>query len=165
MPTAAAKYAQAKTKMAEAQKQIEQIAADAFKEMTTEFFEGQPDIVSFGWSQYTPYWNDGDTCTFSANTEYPIVTFKAKDGKIIKYDENNGTLQEANSAVVEDDIEFSEDDDLEMEPYDDEINKHAKAVSKFLSNFDEDDLETMFGDHALITVTRKKVDTEEYEHE
>ncbi len=165
MAGAATKYQEAKSKMAEAKKQIEKIASDAFKEMTTEFFESHPDIVSFGWTQYTPYWNDGDTCTFSANTEYPIVAFKAKDGKIIRYDENNGVLQEANTAVVDDDIEFSEDDELEMEPYDKEISKHAKAVSKFLSAFDEDDLETMFGDHVEVTVTPKKVDTSEYEHE
>jgi len=152
--------------MAEAKKQIEKIAADAFKELAVEFFENHPDIVSCGWTQYTPYWNDGDTCTFSANTEYPIVTFKAKDGKIIRYDENNGTLYQADSAVVEDDIEFSEDEELEMEPYDNEISKHSKAVSKFLSVFDEDDLETMFGDHVEVTVKRDgTADTETYEHE
>lgn len=26
-----------------------------------------PTIVEFGWSQYTPYFNDGDPCVFSAN--------------------------------------------------------------------------------------------------
>jgi hypothetical protein len=165
MASAGTKYQEAKAKMAEARKQIEKIASDAFKELTAEFFEGQPDIVSFGWTQYTPYWNDGESCTFSANTEYPIVTFKAKDGKVIRYDENCGTLNEVNTAVTDGDIEFSEDDEIEMEPYDDELSKHAKAVSKFLSVFDEDDLETMFGDHARVTVTRKGTSTDEYEHE
>ena len=76
-----------------------------------------------------------------------------------------GTLNEVNTAVTDGDIEFSEDDEIEMEPYDDEISKKAKVVSKFLSVFDEDDLETMFGDHTRVTVTRKGADTEEYEHE
>ena len=161
------KYQEAKSKMAEAKKQIEKIAKDAFKDMTTEFFEDHPEIVSFGWTQYTPFWNDGDTCTFSANTEYPIVTFTAKDGKTLRYDENMGELTEVGTAVrdEEEDIEYSEDDEIEMEPYDDEISKYAKAVSNFLSNFGDDDLLTMFDDHQKITVTRKKVQTEEYEDE
>lgn len=161
------KYQEAKTKMEEAKKQIEKIAKDAFRDMTTEFFENNPEIVSFGWTQYTPFWNDGDTCTFSANTEYPIVTFTAKDGKTLRYDENMGELTAPGTAVrdEEEDVEYSEDDGIDMGPYEREINKHSKAVSNFLSNFGDDDLLTMFDDHMEITVTRKKIQTKEYEHE
>ena len=165
MATAAAKYKELKSKMAAAKKQMEETAKKAFTEMSAEFFEENPAIVSFGWAQYTPYWNDGDVCVFSANTDYPVVTFKAKDGKVVKYDENAGEFTEVGTAVVEDGIEYSEDASLD-EAYGKEVEKHAKAVSKFLGNFEEEDLETMFGDHMQITVNRKgKVTTEEHEHD
>lgn len=31
-----------------------------------EFFARNPSVVAIRWTQYTPYWQDGDTCTFSA---------------------------------------------------------------------------------------------------
>jgi hypothetical protein len=42
----------------EARKVIEAIGA--------EFFARNPSVVAIRWTQYTPYWQDGDTCTFSA---------------------------------------------------------------------------------------------------
>lgn len=105
MASAAAKYQQAKAKLSAAKKEMEKIAKDAFQEVSAEFFEDNPTIQSFGWTQYTPYWNDGDTCTFSANTDYPSVTFTAKDGKVLKYDENAGSLTEAGTSVKDEDVE------------------------------------------------------------
>ena len=30
-------------------------------------------LTSFAWTQYTPHWNDGDACTFSAHTDYLYI--------------------------------------------------------------------------------------------
>lgn len=168
MSNATAKYKEARAKMVEAKKQIKKTANDAFTEMSADFFENNPAILSLCWAQYTPYWNDGDTCTFSANTNYPSFTFEAKDGKTLHYDENMSELTVVGSAVrdEEEDIEYSEDDQIDQGPYEKEIDKHAKAVISFLNVFEEEDLEVMFGDHMKITVNRNgKVKTEEYEHE
>lgn len=40
------------------------------KEIFNEIFDKNPKLESFGWKQYTTYFNDGDECTFSANTDY-----------------------------------------------------------------------------------------------
>jgi hypothetical protein len=53
----------------EARKVIEAIGA--------EFFARNPSVVAIRWTQYTPYWQDGDTCTFSA--EDPELQLFATD--------------------------------------------------------------------------------------
>ena len=50
--------------------------------------------------------------------------------------------------------------------YDKEFSPATKSVSDFLGNFEDDDLETMFGDHIQIMVARDgTIETEEYEHD
>jgi hypothetical protein len=158
----ATKLAGLKKKQAALAKEMKDTAKAAFKEMIGDVFESNPNLISFGWSQYTPYWNDGDTCTFSSYHEYPSITFKAADGKILKNDENNGTLVYLDD---KDDLEF-EVEEADYETYSKQVEKLSKPVTKFLSNFSDDDFLTMFGDHQLVTVNRNgKIDSEDYEHE
>ena len=42
----------------------------ALVETCREFFENNPTIKLICWTQYTPYFNDGDTCTFRVNDIY-----------------------------------------------------------------------------------------------
>ena len=69
-----------KADIQEKEKQMKAIKADAlkqykllFQEASVQLFESQPDLQSFSWTQYTPYWNDGDVCTFGANIEDPGI--------------------------------------------------------------------------------------------
>lgn len=39
----------------------------ALKEAFEEFFNAHPMAKSILWAQYTPYWQDGDACTFGLN--------------------------------------------------------------------------------------------------
>ena len=48
-----------------------------FTDLTKTIFEDHPKLESFGWSQYTPYFNDGETCTFSANKQ-PNFAFSVR---------------------------------------------------------------------------------------
>src|SRR5688572_30748584 len=41
----------------------QEIIKVAFRDM----FEKHPDLISLRWTQYTPYFNDGDACTFSVH--------------------------------------------------------------------------------------------------
>ena len=38
---------------------------EQFPAMFKELFDKYPNVSSIGWVQYTPYFNDGDECTFS----------------------------------------------------------------------------------------------------
>jgi hypothetical protein len=45
----------------------------AFPELFKEFFEKHPWVESFKWRQYTPYFNDGDECTFGVRQDYDDI--------------------------------------------------------------------------------------------
>ena len=53
--------------------EIFNLSKDVFEDGCKNIFEKYPKIESLGWNQYTPYFMDGDTCVFSANTDYLSV--------------------------------------------------------------------------------------------
>ena len=69
-----------KADLALKQKQIDDIKATALKQYKELFqeaskclFDSFPELESFRWTQYTPYFNDGDECVFRAHTGYPYL--------------------------------------------------------------------------------------------
>jgi hypothetical protein len=197
---AATKYQELKAKIAQAKAEMEATAKTAFADMAKEFFTANPTVLAFGWTQYTPYWNDGDVCTFRAQTDYPTVTMNV-DGQALTYDSNRGDLtdndgEEIRTAeswsreVFEPMPKYARVSPINVEgrsvAYDwttkqvtidgvpvknhSQISKAfdaaEKQVSEFLSNFEDADLETMFGDHIQIMIARDgTIETEEYQHD
>ena len=47
-----------------------QFSSGIFEEFYKYIFEKYSKLESFGWTQYTPYFNDGDSCVFSAQVGY-----------------------------------------------------------------------------------------------
>lgn len=132
-----------------------------FTDLTKTIFEDHPKLESFGWSQYTPYFNDGETCTFSVNTDYIYINGQPADEadwinetKITNYGTWNREKRQ-----YEGRIEVANLD------YDPELAKITDEVKEFLSNFDEDFFLSQFGDHAEITITAEGVSVDECEHD
>ena len=125
---------------------VEKIGKDALKELFDDFFKNNPGIESFRWKQYTPYFNDGDACTFSVDEVY----VKLKD---------TGALDE-------------DDDDSDEGYYDawsfrvqkPELEKVINELSSALESI-EDVVLNVFGDHTQVTVYPDRTETEEYEHD
>lgn len=141
--------------------EAQQMASDAFDSFCKEIFEKHPKIESFGWSQFTPYFNDGDTCTFSVNTDYISINGEYVDDSkwvnettVVDWGTWNRELR-----VYEGRVEVPNLD------YDAELAKGSDEITEFLRNFDNDFYITRFGDHAEITVTKDGVDVDEYEHD
>lgn len=42
-------------------------AQDMIKQLFAEFFAAAPDVKCVAWTQYAPYFNDGEPCTFSVH--------------------------------------------------------------------------------------------------
>jgi hypothetical protein len=150
-----------KKEIAKLKAEAQQMASDAFDSFCKEIFEKHPKVESFGWSQYTPYFNDGDTCTFSANTDYISINGEyVDDSKWI----NEKTVTDWGTwnrdlRIYEGRVEVPNLD------YDPELSKGADEITEFLRNFDNDFYITRFGDHAEITVSKDGVDVDEYEHD
>jgi hypothetical protein len=122
-------------------------AAEAKTLLATEaekLFDAHPELKSFSWTQYTPYFNDGDECTFGTSRDYPVIRLMAGEKTL------------------------AEDEDEEESQYDSDPGVSAdlkKKVATLLAAFgDEDDFEAMFGDHVCVTVSRRGVSVEEYSH-
>jgi hypothetical protein len=132
-------YTEAKKKMKAALAEANAIVKDAFLEVAAGVFSRYPALESFSWTQYTPYFNDGDECVFRTNTEYPELSFV--DGASIDLNYGGNEADEAARA------------------------KEIAAVQTLLAQFDEDDYKRVFGDHVKVTVSRTGIDTDAYDHE
>lgn len=104
-------------------------------------FDEWPEAEAFRWTQYTPYFNDGDACVFSVNQPYVKIGDERgdqDDGYLEAYDFDPGSV---------------------------EWNR-MKDIEGMLESC-EDVLEELFGDHCQVTIWRDKneAEVEEYSHD
>lgn len=145
--SASTRLQEIKATIAKARKEMEDVAKKAFAEVAADVFTKFPTLQSFGWTQYTPYFNDGDECTFRCNSDCPTLTFLT-DGEEEEFDTNYG----------------DEPDDPKTPA--DLREKAEEAVQEFLGAFEDDDMQTMFDNHVRVTASRDgTTSTSEYEHD
>ena len=105
------------------------------------FFEENSTITGLRWKQYTPHWNDGETCYFGVHMDY---------------------------MDVEIDNEWQEEEFYYDEILNKKYAKEYEAIktfSKTLMKIPDEVFEDMFGDHVEITATKDGFTTGEYEHD
>ncbi|GAA0853261.1 hypothetical protein ACFQVD_26850 [Streptosporangium amethystogenes subsp. fukuiense] len=134
-----------------------------------------PSIVEFGWTQYTPHFNDGDPCEFGVG--YPWFR----------------TVENVADAPADEDGEYDDEDTWQMElssnetlgtrprtwdsesrdyRYDDYTGPDVARYDRCLAlhramdseEFDEV-LLAAFGDHAQVTVKKDGIKVDFYDHE
>lgn len=132
-----------------------------FTDLTKEFFDENPELKSFGWNQYTPYFNDGDTCEFSANTDYIYINGEHVDDcdwinekTVTNWGKWNNTTK-----VYEGRVEIDND------KWNKSLSDITTEIKDFLGHFEDDFFISQFGDHSEITVTREGIDISDYEHD
>lgn len=161
-----------------------------FGETAKVLFDAYPRLKSFGWTQYTPYFNDGDECTFSAHTSDADINefneYDSDEGDLIKGEnlyaisekyvgktlENEEEVRQNQAYVADGGYEHYKNAKIgeygyvvNPQKYDEEAFQIVSNVKAFLQNFDDDILKAMFGDHVKVIVTRDGVNTEEYNHD
>jgi hypothetical protein len=156
----------------------------AVKEAFKELFDAYPEIRSVVWTQYTPYFNDGDTCEFSVH-EFDVNLVPGEDLKnkisVIRTAQieaaSRGDYSKAQSLKKEaDKLEArfnSDDDDYQYGETRYELRRSghprgeqiAKAVTDLAAELPEDVLESVFGDHVVIVATRQGFNVSEYNHD
>lgn len=138
-----------KRQQEELAEQVRKVFAAGAKEM----FKQYPDLEYFAWTQYTPYFNDGDPCTFRTNTDYLELKMQPNSTDETTYYTDHFFPHGVKGRM-------EREGRTEMT----RLEKVGCAVSKFLEVFEEDDFLNMFGDHARVIVTREGVTTELYDH-
>lgn len=108
----------------------------AVKDALKAFLEKHPVIDSVKWQQYTPYFNDGEPCTFGVHTPYVVI--------------------EGNEYG-----DYGEFDlDKEHKDIQADLNQLEGAFGKL-----EDVMQAVFGDHVEVTVTRTSIEIDDYSHD
>jgi hypothetical protein len=60
-------------KQASLQEELRQVGRQYISQGADELFEQFPKLKSFGWTQYTPYFNDGDECVFGVHNDESTI--------------------------------------------------------------------------------------------
>lgn len=142
-------------------KEAYELSNEVFEDWCKNVFTKHPKINSFGWNQYTPYFNDGDTCIFSANTEYLMINNEYVDDC-----EWVGSTNITNYGTYNRETKLYEGRvEVPNEKYDKELEIAADEIRNFLSMFDDDFYMEKFGDHTEITVTAEGIEVDDYDHD
>ena len=132
------------------QEQIHKLAESklmpALKEAWTDLKKAVPTLEAVRWEQYTPYFNDGETCTFSLHG----VHFKlnsVKEGAKADYDDDFfDSYSIKNVGLTESQVEV-------LQSFEEELG-HLEEL-----------LEEAIGDHMQVTLNAEGIETEEYSHD
>lgn len=75
------------------------LAKDALTKQAEKIFKNYSSLVGFRWTQYTPYFNDGDECTFRVN-DYPCMKFIGMDDYADAYEAKNVVAESSDTMAV-----------------------------------------------------------------
>ena len=162
-----AEFARAKNELTEKGKAL-------FTDISQQLFDKHDKLDSFGWQQYTDYFADGDTCTFSvhADRDYGIDI----NGENVDELENTRreTYQNTGKKVMQmqgwgdnrKEVEVDERAYLPNPDYDPVMGDIVNDVADLINGIPSEVMEDMFGDHVQITVARDGITVDEYtEHD
>lgn len=130
-------------------KELDERAKELFKAASKSLFEENPSLESFGWKQYTIYFNDGDECNFSVYADEPDIN-----------DESGYEIYDMSYQLDKKKDVDEEDEEVKTQR---ELIRLQEVVREFLQAFPEEVLERMFGDHREIRVTADDVETTSYQ--
>lgn len=145
------KLSEAAAKIQEVKRQATETAVAILKPALKEFLAENPEIKTIAWSQYTPYFNDGEECIFSVNS--PSFSTAKLDTHPDSYD--------------------GDEEVVSFEAYSN--NKYNEYVSSaaYKACYDlgelleslSDELKDVFGDHCQVIVNEDGIFVEQYDHD
>ncbi|SDH18098.1 hypothetical protein SAMN05421505_11285 [Sinosporangium album] len=140
-----------------------------------------PRIEAIRWTQYTPYFNDGDVCEFSVYGASYKVNDRPLPDPADDYDEEEDFLTTYSPRLKGGRYErrvpgtgrYFEDNYVkaEWEEYGDFCARHDDydAMNDFSNSIEAGYLDQLFydlfGDHARVTVYKDRIEVEEYSHD
>ena len=138
-------------------------------------YEKYPDLKSIHWTQYTPYFNDGDECEFGVHEICFTYGADETEEDLEPYDSNiyplyseatvNMWAERAKNASYA--IKYRDDaiawrkENPELAEFADDFDKFQTAVG----NIPDDVMKATFGNHVMVQITRDNLIIEEYDHD
>lgn len=134
-------------------------AREEFKTVVKSIFQQIPEIKVVTWVQYTPYFNDGDTCTFSVG-DIVFSNIDPSEADLIRWGEYDGDDE---SVFV---YPTWSKEEREKVPLTDEQKAILDSfVDVCSSGAFEDVMLLTFEDHVRVVGTKDGFEVEEYEHD
>jgi len=176
-----ARISQMNQELEEVRKEHMRKLQEAFREVTKEFFNETP-VQAVIWTQYTPYFNDGEECVFGVND--PIFVIKGFDPDNIEsdaydYEDSDKYTQVVNydarqiewrkQAVSKND-KYSEHYALDLKNWEEQqaaypgLGDVCDQFKRLLMSNDEV-LRDVYGDHVKVVLTKDGATVDEYEHD
>lgn len=147
--------------IAKMQNDLQKESEDLFDSFFKKIFEETPELERISWVQYTPYFNDGSACIFSANTDYLDINGDCEDEadwisekNIISWGKFNPTTKIYEGRIEQDNPKYNK-----------KLSDKVSEIKDFLSLFDDEFYQKKFGDHTRVTLSTNGTLTEEYEHD
>lgn len=119
----------------------------AVKEAFKDLFEKFPELELIWWTQYTPYFNDGDVCTFRVNEFYSVFSDPTDPEGETDYNDDYNDTWSLKSAK------------------DPRKKKIGKAVEELENELPRDVMLSVFDDHVKVVANRKGFTVHDYEHD
>jgi hypothetical protein len=130
-----------------------------------------PTMKAFGWTQYTPYFNDGDPCVFSVGTSW-FLTVEDPDLDDVEDTDTYEVDYGEHPTLGKRDYEYHgswpdrQRVDLGYTGPDEARYDRVRALSAAINGGAfEDVLLEAFGDHASVRVTAQGITVDTYEHD
>jgi len=144
------------------------------KEAFINFFTKTPEVQLVTWQQYTPYFNDGDSCKFSVNDPNFYKDSDERDEDVLK----GGYFEpfKKPGQWVYDNRATSPSYERQIQDYDatvaaagpervEEIRASIKEIKSLFKEIKDEYFEMMFGGHAQVDATAAGFDVNEYQHD
>lgn len=148
-------FADIVAKRAELDELLRKTGQEQIAPIFSEFFARHPQIKALRWSQYTPYFNDGDECVFHVYDLFYSVG--ADEGG----DYDDGFHYPPSKAIKS---SYNEEDPIwEVANYEQAISDMKEIANEILGN--EEAMRAVFGDHVRVVVTADGFDVQDYEHD
>lgn len=147
---------QIKLKIDGIKKQKEELTAALRKDFAplfSDLFSKSKIVKSFGWNQYTPYFNDGEECVFGVNADYIYINGRYEEdfnGEDDFFNETHGWGQNkvGNPFYIKEEAEV------------------FQQIKEILKSIPDEFYRNLFGDHVTVTVKSDgTIETEEYDHD
>ena len=136
---------------------------NSFNNIIKLFFEASPNVKLVTWHQYTPYFNDGEACTFSVGDIYiKLKTEQEKSTGILEPEEYVRWYDDADGYyyIYRDVKKMSEDLKIPLEEA-----ENLRSLSTLINSL-EDNLLATFGDHkSIIFFADGKMEITTFDHD
>ena len=135
-----------------------------FHSTLKELFDAYPIVKAIHFTAYTPYWNDGEECTYRCHVDCCGFNGYDEDGEDIKEQ-----IEDASGPVEGDNILTNSKKNIYVERPNPNYNPaHGQAVDafrEFLKVIPNDYWKEIVGNHCTVFIDRNSIRTKFYDHE